>query len=140
MPPVKIERETQENYTLSSSSTIRRRIKWRSDRTELERLGIDDQPLSYIFSKVGLLAPQTSVRRTDLQESISSSRNSDVIFERSLMRIHILTYFFNIKIKWVDTLIAHLEFNASEKELSIFRFPSYCLLFSLSDKPLIGER
>ncbi|PMD20176.1 hypothetical protein NA56DRAFT_186691 [Hyaloscypha hepaticicola] len=79
------------------------------------------------------------MRSTDLLESMGFFGCSDAIFERSLMRIHNLTSFSNIKIKLVDTIIAQLEFNASENELSIFRFPSCCLLSSLSDKPLIGE-
>ncbi|PYH93878.1 hypothetical protein BO71DRAFT_477528, partial [Aspergillus ellipticus CBS 707.79] len=32
------------------------------------------------------------------------------------------------QIKWVDALACHLEFNSSTRELSLFRFPSFCRL------------
>lgn len=31
-----------------------------------------------------------------------------------------------LRIKWVDALACHLEFNSTTKEISLFRFPSFC--------------
>jgi hypothetical protein len=37
------------------------------------------------------------------------------------------------RIKWVDTLGSHLDFDPITKELVLFRFPSVCLLYSRHD-------
>jgi hypothetical protein len=42
-----------------------------------------------------------------------------------------LHYIAGIKVKWTDALSCHLEFNSATKEISLFRFPSFCQ-FSLA--------
>ncbi|KAM7213093.1 hypothetical protein V8F06_011516 [Rhypophila decipiens] len=37
-----------------------------------------------------------------------------------------------VRIRWVDTLTAHLEFDRATRELSLFRFPSFCVAKILS--------
>jgi hypothetical protein len=92
-----------------------------------------DQPLGFLSAKLGL-------PMTDLQVLESSHKSPGEIIERSLMRFLTLSKVAGIKIGWVDTLNAHLDFDSSKKQLSAFRFPSFCLLSSRSEGPAIGER
>ena len=35
-----------------------------------------------------------------------------------------------VRVKWVDVLSVHLEFNVATKELMVFRFPPFCIFYS----------
>lgn len=50
----------------------------------------------------------------------------DALFESSLNYFTLHTIG-RIKLKWVDTLTAHLAFDRSTRTLSLFRYPSFCV-------------
>jgi hypothetical protein len=41
-----------------------------------------------------------------------------------------------IRLAWVGDLTSHLDFDAAKRQLSIFKFPSFCALTTLSDRNL----
>jgi hypothetical protein len=51
--------------------------------------------------------------------------NSDMLYESSLNYFSLYTIG-RVKLKWVDTLTAHLAFDRPTRTLSVFRFPSFC--------------
>lgn len=40
---------------------------------------------------------------------------------------YLLSSIGHVRVKWVDTMSCHMEFDRREKELYLFRFPSFCL-------------
>jgi hypothetical protein len=56
----------------------------------------------------------------------SGSSSNDVLHESSL-NYSSLFRIGRVRLKWVDTLTAHLAFDRSTRTLSVFRFPSYCV-------------
>jgi hypothetical protein len=50
----------------------------------------------------------------------------DILYEPSL-NYHSLSTIGGIKIKWVDTVTAHLVLNRATRELSVYRYPSFCI-------------
>lgn len=43
-----------------------------------------------------------------------------------------------VKLVWVNSLTNHLDFNATSRQLSIFRFPSYCAISTLESHKISG--
>lgn len=58
-----------------------------------------------------------------------STGENDSLYEGSL-NLEVLL-FGRIRIQWVDTLSEHLKFNLVNRRLSIFRFPTFCVLSAL---------
>ncbi|KAK8108994.1 hypothetical protein PG984_014795 [Apiospora sp. TS-2023a] len=50
----------------------------------------------------------------------------DMLYEPSLT-YHSLSTIGRVKIKWVDTLTAHLSFQRATRTLSVYRYPSFCV-------------
>lgn len=40
--------------------------------------------------------------------------------------VYLLSAVAGLRIKWVDALVCHLDFNSKTREISLFRFPSFC--------------
>lgn len=59
-------------------------------------------------------------------KSSGSSNNDDVLYESSLNFFSLFTIG-RVRLKWVNTLTAHLAFDRSTRTLSVFRFPSLCV-------------
>ncbi|KAH8703632.1 hypothetical protein BGW36DRAFT_443975 [Talaromyces proteolyticus] len=55
----------------------------------------------------------------------SGGSSDDVLYESSL-NYSSLSTIGRVKLKWVDTLTAHLAFDRSTRVLSVYRFPSFC--------------
>jgi hypothetical protein len=81
------------------------------------------QPLRNIFYK--LRASIGSLESEGLQSDGGSS--NDVLYQSSL-NYSSLSTIGRVRLEWVDTLTSHLAFNPSTRTLSIFRFPSYCVI------------
>ncbi|KAH0556662.1 hypothetical protein GP486_005534 [Trichoglossum hirsutum] len=54
------------------------------------------------------------------------SISDDVLYQSSLNYFSLFTIG-RVRLKWVDTLTAHLAFDRSTRTLSVFRFPSFCV-------------
>ncbi|KAK8108172.1 uncharacterized protein PG998_010185 [Apiospora kogelbergensis] len=66
---------------------------------------------------------ETTLGGVDTQAA--SSTFEDMLYEPGLT-YHSLLMAGHVQIRWVDTLTAHLYFNRSTRELSVFRYPSIC--------------
>lgn len=56
----------------------------------------------------------------------NGSSSNDVLYESSLNYFSLFTIG-RVRLKWVDTLAAHLAFDRSTRTLFVFRFPSFCV-------------
>lgn len=71
--------------------------------------------------------------RNDVQRSEGIS--NEMLYESSLNYFSLFTIG-RIRLKWVDTLTAHLDFDRQTRILSVFRFPSFCVANALRTKDL----
>ena len=61
-------------------------------------------------------------------QTSESSRVEQDALQASNLCYYTLTAMANIKIRWVNNVCEHLEFNQREKVLKIFCFPSFCAM------------
>ncbi|KAK7416204.1 hypothetical protein QQX98_005402 [Neonectria punicea] len=95
--------------------------------TELRR------PTGKIFHSYRLRADDTNNREHDRSDVSSPTITpqapgyhfEDMLYEPSL-NYGSLSVIGHVKIKWVDTLTAHLAFEHATQELPIYRYPSFC--------------
>lgn len=110
------------------------------------QLAIDEQPGYCTYTHMSLETESRYCARESLSEFLISfnvllpSKNLYLDEDPNTQRIFhtqtevhaisfnafTLTAVAGIRIKWVDALACHLEFNPITKELSLFRFPSFC--------------
>lgn len=96
------------------------------------------RPTSLLFNMFRL-QPSTTVgleggsNETNLQAAGNSFE--DMLYEPNLTYSS-LRMFGHVRIKWVDTLTAHLSFNYTTRELSVYRYPSFCVAKILSEQPV----
>lgn len=78
------------------------------------------------------LEPEYSgIRAPDIATQAPSCNLEDVLHEPSL-NYGSLSTISRVRIKWVDTLTAHLAFDRATRELSVYRYPSFCVAKILS--------
>jgi hypothetical protein len=65
----------------------------------------------------------------------SEGVSNEVLYESTLNYSSLFTIG-RIRLKWVDTLTAHLDFDRQTRTLSVFRFPSFCVANVLRTKDL----
>lgn len=83
------------------------------------------EPLSELLMGFGVLLPSKNLFLDDDQDSHHAFQQQ-VEVDAKIFNAYALHYIAGIKIKWTDALSCHLEFNSATKEVSIFRFPSFC--------------
>lgn len=109
-----INNEITERHKAPRNITWTKHYLEKSDTTEfsvnvlLKHLSTPDGPIPY----------QTS----------ESSRVEQDALQASNLCYYTLTAMANIKIRWVNNVCEHLEFNQREKVLKIFCFPSFCAM------------
>ncbi|KAI1420539.1 hypothetical protein F5Y12DRAFT_788172 [Xylaria sp. FL1777] len=58
----------------------------------------------------------------------------------STINYHSLRTIGNVRLKWVDNMSCHLEFDSRTRTLSVFRFPSFCALTTIAgDRGVLVE-
>lgn len=102
------------------------------------------RPASLMFHTYRLQVPTNAVRGdgilTGLDIQSPGNNLEDMLYEPSLTfdSLHMIG---RVGIKWVDTLTAHLSFNRHTRELSVYRYPSFCVAKILSkEKVEVIER
>lgn len=93
------------------------------------------RPVSLMFHAYRLQVPTNASRGegtfTCLDLQPPGANYEDMLYEPSLT-FDSLQMIGRVGIKWVDTLTAHLTFNRLTRELSVYRFPSFCVAKILS--------
>ncbi|KAJ5336222.1 uncharacterized protein N7506_004244 [Penicillium brevicompactum] len=88
------------------------------------------EPLSELLMGFGVLLPSRNLCLDD-DQSIHHAFQQQTEVDAKRFNAYALHYIAGIKVKWTDALSCHLEFNSATKEISLFRFPSFCQ-FSLA--------
>ncbi|KAF4238261.1 hypothetical protein CNMCM6457_010282 [Aspergillus fumigatiaffinis] len=93
---------------------------------KLEVASCTRMPLSELLMGFGVLLPSKNLCLSDDDASREAfQRKVEVNAKR--FNAHFLTSIAGVRLKWVDTLACHLEYNPATKELFLFRFPSFIL-------------
>ncbi|RSL84310.1 hypothetical protein CEP51_004009 [Fusarium floridanum] len=71
--------------------------------------------------------------RDVMQVAQHESRRSEDL-HKSVLNYRSLQMFGKIRIQWVTSMAAHLEFDPASRHLSVFRFPTVCALRSMQDR------
>lgn len=100
------------------------------------------RPTSKIFHSYRLRAEnaddceseqQSRVVGPEAVNTVPGYNHGNMLYESSLTYNSLCTIG-RVRIKWVDTLTAHLAFDRSTRELSVYRYPSFCATKILSSR------
>jgi hypothetical protein len=82
--------------------------------------------LSELLMGFGVLLPSKNLCLSDdAEEQKAFQEQLDVHAKR--LNANIIVTIAGVRLKWVDTLACHMEYNPAQKELYLFRFPSFCV-------------
>ncbi|OJJ79756.1 uncharacterized protein ASPGLDRAFT_69886 [Aspergillus glaucus CBS 516.65] len=84
-----------------------------------------NEPLSEFLVGFGVLLPSKSLC-LDKDPNIQHAFHKQTEVHAKTFNAYTLSAVAGLRIKWVDALACHLEFNSTTKEISLFRFPSFC--------------
>jgi hypothetical protein len=90
-----------------------------------------------LFSKrpIGRLFRGFRISSQDIVSELSNPyARRDGTLHASSVNFHSLQAIAKLRVVWVDTLAAHLDWNPQERTVSIFRFPSTCVMHIESKK------
>ncbi|BCR87808.1 uncharacterized protein ACHE_40372S [Aspergillus chevalieri] len=90
-----------------------------------DRRGCSNEPLSEFLMGFGVLLPSKSLC-LDEDPNIQHAFHKQTEVHARTFNAYSLSAVAGLRIKWVDALACHLEFNSTTKEISLFRFPSFC--------------
>ena len=82
--------------------------------------------LSELLMGFGMLLPAKNMCLSDDTEEQKAYHQELEVNIRGL-NANLIVSVAGVRLKWVDTLACHLEYNPAVKELYLFRFPSFCL-------------
>lgn len=84
-----------------------------------------NEPLSEFLMGFGVLLPAKNMcLDDDLRVQKIFQQQTEI--HAKTFNAYTLSAVAGIRIKWVDALACHLEFNSTTREVSLFRFPSFC--------------
>lgn len=83
------------------------------------------EPLSELLMGFGVLLPSKNLCLDD-DQSIHHVFQQQTEVDAKAFNAYALRGIAGIKVKWTDALSCHLEFISATKEISVFRFPSFC--------------
>ncbi|CZR67625.1 uncharacterized protein PAC_17524 [Phialocephala subalpina] len=134
-PQIQIQEETFNLYTSHTFVTASHRRRARpcrlaSDTIISQSFDWVDQPLAALLGSFGITP--TGRSKAEVIEASRRARKC-LKYNHSIIDPHLVCYstldtVASIKIELVDTIDLHLAFDSSTRVLSIFRFPSYCLV------------
>lgn len=82
-------------------------------------------PLNEFMMGFGVLLPSSNMC-LDEDPNILQTFNQQTQVDAKTFNAYTLSAVLGLRIKWVDALACHLEFNSTTKEILLFRFPSFC--------------
>lgn len=83
------------------------------------------EPLSEFLMGFGILLPSKDMC-LDEDPNIQQTFRQQTQINAKTFNAYTLSAVVGLRIKWVDALACHLEFNSTTREISLFRFPSFC--------------
>ncbi|PLB54770.1 hypothetical protein P170DRAFT_421424 [Aspergillus steynii IBT 23096] len=88
---------------------------------------VSSLPLAILLKAYGNLIPSGSSSSTQVASEKSKASSSWLPLYPKETNAYLLQTLLRVRIRWVDTLALHLDYDKSSKTLSIFAYPSFCL-------------
>ncbi|KAL3494997.1 hypothetical protein BJX62DRAFT_246365 [Aspergillus germanicus] len=92
------------------------------------------ESFSELLMGFGVLLPSKNLCLSE-EPSIVRAFHQQVEVEPRAFNAYALHSLTGLKFKWTDALSCHLEFNHTTKEVSLFRFPSFCQFYLTKYEP-----
>ncbi|RAK81446.1 uncharacterized protein BO72DRAFT_368832, partial [Aspergillus fijiensis CBS 313.89] len=83
------------------------------------------EPLNELLMGFGVLLPSRNLCLAE-DQGIRSAFEQQVEVAAQTFNAHALQSIAGIKIKWTTSLSCHLEYNSTTREISVYRFASFC--------------
>ncbi|KAF2468653.1 uncharacterized protein BDR25DRAFT_264460 [Lindgomyces ingoldianus] len=96
------------------------------DKTKVS-VDLADRPLFAILKGFGNLLPSPPPNITQVASENSKSAATWLPLDPSETNAHLLMALLHVRIRWVDCLALHLDYNKSSRTLSLFSYPSFCV-------------
>jgi hypothetical protein len=97
---------------------------------------LSDRPLFVVLKAFGNLLPAPSPKSTQLASENSKAAATWLALDPAETNAYLLQTLLHVRIQWVDCLSMHLDYNKSERTLSLFMYPSFCLAALESHGPI----
>ena len=88
---------------------------------------LSDRPLSVLLKAFGNLLPARSPDITQVASENSKVASSWLPLYPTETNAYLLHTLLRVRIRWVDALALHLDYDKSSRTLSLFSYPSFCL-------------
>ncbi|EFQ99405.1 hypothetical protein MGYG_02417 [Nannizzia gypsea CBS 118893] len=88
---------------------------------------LSDRSLWILLKAFGNILPARSVTAPQLASESSKIASSWLPLYPSETNAYLLTVLLGVRIRWVEMLALHLDYDKSTKTLSLFNYPSFCL-------------
>ena len=86
-----------------------------------------DRPLYVLLKAFGNLLPAPPIGLTAVASEYSKEASSWIPLYPAEINAYLLHKLLRIRIRWVDSLALHLDYDKASKTLSLFRYPSFCV-------------
>lgn len=100
---------------------------------------LSDRPLWVVLKAFGNLLPARALKLTQIASKASKASK----FASSWLPLYpvetnayLLYNLLRVRIRWVESLALHLDYDKSSRTLSLFSYPSFCLHMLLSEGPI----
>ena len=93
---------------------------------------LSDRPLSVFLKAFGNLLPARSPDITQVASENSKVASSWLPLYPTETNAYLLHTLLRVRIRWVDALALHLDYDKSSRTLSLFSYPTFCLVNLLS--------
>lgn len=105
-----------------------------------DKISIDlaDRPLFVILKGFGNLLPSPPSNITQVASEHSKDAATWLPLNPAETNAYLLTTLLHVKIRWVDCLSLHLDYDKSSRTLSLFSCPSFCIAMLQSRGPLFA--
>ncbi|KAF2273014.1 uncharacterized protein EI97DRAFT_445293 [Westerdykella ornata] len=88
---------------------------------------LSDRPLFALLKGFGNLLPAPSPNTAQVASENSKAAATWLALDPAETNAYLLQTLLHVQIRWVDCLALHLDYNKSERTLSLFMYPSFCL-------------
>ncbi|MCJ1335341.1 hypothetical protein MMC09_000609 [Bachmanniomyces sp. S44760] len=86
-----------------------------------------DREMATLLKGFGNLLPARAPDLPKVASETSKVVSTSFSIDPAAVNMHVLSTLLRVRVRWVDTLALHLDYDQTTRTLSLFRFPSFCV-------------